>query len=146
VPSHYLAQAARRWMTVALNGDGGDELFGGYARPMLARVAAPYRRLLPQSVRSAAARALHDMDGGPLRRLALLARAGAVSAAESFTYDRAFRLFRAEAYPDAFLASLGDVHPDALYREVWDRSDGVDDVSIARSTAISAPICRTSFS
>ena len=57
VPSHYLAQAARRWMTVALNGDGGDELFGGYARPMLARVAAPYRRALPQSVRSAVAHA-----------------------------------------------------------------------------------------
>jgi asparagine synthase (glutamine-hydrolysing) len=38
VPNHYLARAARRRMTVALNGDGGDELFGGYTRPMLARV------------------------------------------------------------------------------------------------------------
>jgi asparagine synthase (glutamine-hydrolysing) len=131
VPNHYLAQAARRWMTVALNGDGGDELFGGYARPMLARVAAPYRRLLPQSVRSAVSRALRDRDSGPLRRLALLARAGGESAAESFTYDRGFRLFRAEAYPEAFLASLGDTNPDTMYREVWDRADGVDDVDRA---------------
>jgi asparagine synthase (glutamine-hydrolysing) len=127
VPSHYLAQAARRWMTVALNGDGGDELFGGYARPMLARVAAPYRRLLPQTMRSAVAKALRGRDSGPLRRLALLARAGGVSAAEAFTYDRAFRLIRAEAYPEAFLSVLADEHPDALYREVWDRADGVDD-------------------
>ena len=127
VPSHYLAQAARRWMTVALNGDGGDELFGGYARPMVARVAAPYRRLIPQSIRSAVARSLENRESGPLRRLAMLARAGGGSAAESFTYDRGFRLIRAEAYPDSFLAALGDDHPDALYREVWDRADGVDD-------------------
>jgi asparagine synthase (glutamine-hydrolysing) len=127
VPSHYLAQAARRFMTVALNGDGGDELFGGYARPMLARVAAPYRRWMPQSVRSAVARALEGHDTGALRRPALLARAGGGSAGESFTYDRAFRRIRAEAYPESFLASLGDEHPDSLYRDVWDRADGIDD-------------------
>ncbi len=131
VPSHYLAQAARRWMTVALNGDGGDELFGGYARPMLASVAAPYRRLLPQSVRSAIARAMRDRDSGMLRRVALLARAGGVSAAESFTYDRSFRLIRSDAYTESFLASLGEEHPDALYREVWERSDGGDDTDRA---------------
>ena len=73
------------------------------------------------------ARSLKDRDSGPLRRLAMLARAGDGSAAESFTYDRAFRLIRAEAYPVSFLASLGDQHPDSLYRVVWDRSDGVDD-------------------
>ena len=126
VPSHYLSQAARRWMTVALNGDGGDEVFGGYARPMLARVAAPYRRILPQSVRSGLARALRDSESGPLRRAALLARAGGVSAAASFTYDRAFRRIRVVAYPEAFLASLAGDDPDALYRAVWDRADGVD--------------------
>ncbi|MGH7654206.1 MAG: asparagine synthase (glutamine-hydrolyzing), partial [Gemmatimonadaceae bacterium] len=127
VPSHYLSQAARRWMTVALNGDGGDELFGGYARPMLARVAERYRRILPQSMRAALAGALRDRDRGPLRRLALLARAGGTSAAEAFTYDRAFRLFRADAYPESFLTQIGDASPDALYRDVWNRADGVDD-------------------
>ena len=131
VPSHYLSQAARRWMTVALNGDGGDELFGGYARPVVARVAAPYRRMLPQSVRSALARALRDSGRGPLRRLALLARTGSVSASEAFTYDRAFRLFRAEAYPESFLAQLGGDSPDTLYRDVWDRADGLDDADRA---------------
>ncbi len=131
VPTHYLSQAARRWMTVALNGDGGDELFGGYARPMVARVAAPYRRLVPQSVRSALARALRDRDHGPLRRLSVLARAGGVSASDAFTYDRAFRLFRAEAYPESFLTQLGNASPDALYRDVWDRADGVDDTDRA---------------
>jgi asparagine synthase (glutamine-hydrolysing) len=131
VPNHYLARAARRRMTVALNGDGGDELFGGYTRPMLARVAVPYRAVLPSALRSALGRELGDIHEGPLRRFALLARAGAGSAAEAFTYDRAFRPYRAEAYPEEFLRALKNESPDALYRSVWESADGADDVDRA---------------
>jgi asparagine synthase (glutamine-hydrolysing) len=51
IPSFYLAQMTRRHVTVALNGDGGDESFGGYTRYVanalagrLARVPGPLRR------------------------------------------------------------------------------------------------------
>lgn len=57
VPSFYVAEMARREVTVALNGDGGDETFAGYSRyaanVMLARadrVPAPARRLLQRAV------------------------------------------------------------------------------------------------
>jgi asparagine synthase (glutamine-hydrolysing) len=57
VPSFYLAEMARREVTVALNGDGGDETFAGYSRyaanVLLARaerLPAGTRRLLARAV------------------------------------------------------------------------------------------------
>ena len=51
IPSFYLAELTRRHVTVALNGDGGDESFGGYTRYVanalagrLDHVPAPVRR------------------------------------------------------------------------------------------------------
>ena len=45
VPSYYVAQLTRQHVTVALNGDGGDECFGGYERYLGTIMAERYRRL-----------------------------------------------------------------------------------------------------
>ncbi len=131
VPSHDLSRVARDVMVVALNGDGGDELFGGYTRPMAARAASLYRRAIPSGVRRLADAALHAQTAGLLKRAILLARAGRASAAETFTYDRGFRDVRAAAYSPALLNAVGAFDPDEMYRAVWNRADGTDDVDRA---------------
>ncbi|MEK7765362.1 MAG: asparagine synthase C-terminal domain-containing protein, partial [bacterium] len=57
VPSYYVARETRKHVTVALNGDGGDENFAGYLRYLPHRFYGMYD-LLPPPIRHAAASAV----------------------------------------------------------------------------------------
>jgi asparagine synthase (glutamine-hydrolysing) len=78
VPSFYLSELTRQHVTVALNGDGGDENFGGYKRYAANELA---RRLsaVPSAVHRPIAAALERLGTGPAQdttraRLLRLAR------------------------------------------------------------------------
>lgn len=45
VPTYYVARETRKHVTVALNGDGGDESFAGYERYAAMRLAESYHRI-----------------------------------------------------------------------------------------------------
>ena len=108
IPTHLVAAVARRHVTVALSGDGGDELFGGYVRYTAGR---SLNRLmsLPAGLRDAVARMLaalpaHSWD----RVLSLCGSLLPASLRRPASGERVHKLAR-------MLAS-GD--PDALYFEL----------------------------
>lgn len=73
LPTYYVARETRRHVTVALNGDGGDEAFAGYERYLAAQLAARYERVprwLREGIVAPLARRLPEATG----RKALLRR------------------------------------------------------------------------
>jgi asparagine synthase (glutamine-hydrolysing) len=70
IPTYYVSEMARRKVTVALNGDGGDEAFLGYSRYQAMRHLSRLDRL-PQWSRLALARLLTYAPSGLQRELKL---------------------------------------------------------------------------
>ena len=123
LPTFAVARRAREHVTVVLNGDGGDEAFCGYSRPMVARAAQLCRGWIPLGAQGSV-RKLMCLLG---RRGQLLATALATDARSSFVYERGFRGCRARLYhPDALLGIAG-LDPDEHYRQAWTRADGPTD-------------------
>ncbi|HEX3100805.1 MAG TPA: asparagine synthase (glutamine-hydrolyzing) [Pyrinomonadaceae bacterium] len=50
IPTYYVSKETRKHVTVALNGDGGDESFAGYERYVAMRIAEAYHRV-PKALR-----------------------------------------------------------------------------------------------
>ncbi|MBC8032345.1 MAG: asparagine synthase (glutamine-hydrolyzing) [Pyrinomonadaceae bacterium] len=60
IPTYYVARETRKHVTVALNGDGGDESFAGYERYAAMRLAERYRRI-PAVLRESVVRQAIDL-------------------------------------------------------------------------------------
>ncbi|MCU1347658.1 MAG: asparagine synthase [Acidobacteria bacterium] len=75
IPTYIVARLARQSVTVALSGDGGDELFGGYHRYFLGRKLWAKRERVPSFVRRPAASLLARMPSPRLRGIAGALRA-----------------------------------------------------------------------
>jgi asparagine synthase (glutamine-hydrolysing) len=130
LPCFYLAEMARRHVTVALNGDGGDESFGGYQRytsnllaARLERLPAPLRRVIAAS----ASRAGSGIDTGSRRHRALRF-AGRLAGRPQERYLRQVSVFDAEErqalYTPEFARLTGAAATDDVLLRPWREAGG----------------------
>lgn len=138
IPTWYVSQLTRRHVTVALTGDGGDELFAGYPRyravwlaGWLDRAPAVLRRML-------ASRLWQRLPASPRQksfRRRLKRFLEAVGQPPARRYLEWISIFheaqRAELYTDEFLATLPDADPLDFLAGAMAQSQGRDPVTAA---------------
>jgi asparagine synthase (glutamine-hydrolysing) len=130
IPCFYLAELTRRHVTVALNGDGGDEAFAGYQRYVANALAQRFDRL-PAGLRRLAA-ALGDRlpeDGEESSTVNRLRRlAGNLAVDPASRYARYVSWFdtnqRRGLYSPEFAAAVGDADGSREITSRWASSSG----------------------
>jgi asparagine synthase (glutamine-hydrolysing) len=141
IPTWYVSELTRKHVTVALSGDGGDELFAGYPRYRAVRLASYFDRLPRWLRRVVAGGYWRHFPASPryksLRRR-LKRFVTALGNRPARRYLEWIAIFgesqRAELYSDALLASLPDVDPLVFLEAAAARSARRDPVTATSLT------------
>ena len=137
IPTWYISEHTRRHVTVALSGDGGDELFAGYDRYRAVALSESIDHI--PAVRSLMGAEFWQWLPSGSRQKSLLRRARRFSDALRLSpaqrYLQWISIFgeaqRASLYTESFLGRLPSVDPAKFLTQAWNRSTGRSDVTAA---------------
>jgi asparagine synthase (glutamine-hydrolysing) len=115
IPTYLVSELTRKHVTVALSGDGGDELFAGYNRYVWAQRLARAGMLIPQPLLGAAAAALRAFTPQSWNRLFALLPTGSRPVLAGDKLHKIATL-------------LDDLSPDPIYRRLvsqWEQPEAI---------------------
>jgi asparagine synthase (glutamine-hydrolysing) len=142
IPSFYLAELTSQHVTVALNGDGGDESFGGYER-YLSSDMAPFLNWLPRHLQRAAPSLTHligegKRHSGMRTKMNRLAQILAMTPADRYaTAMSAFdEVRRARLVTTEFASSVDGYRPEEFMSAAWFRSTASNRVEQMMATDV----------
>jgi len=137
IPTYRVCQLARKHVTVALSGDGGDESFGGYRRYSLHLMEERMRAALPLSVRRSVFGTLGKLypkaDWAPRMFRAKTTFEGmARSSVESYFHGMSFirEPLRSQLYSESFKATLGGYCAKDVFERHARRADTDDPLAL----------------
>src|SRR5215207_7146792 len=138
IPTYYVSRETRRHVTVALNGDGGDECFAGYERYAAMRLSERYRRL-PGVLREGVIRQAvgllpsSEIKRGRVRSLKRFLRSASLPPVERYLRWVSVLDARAksELYTDDFLRETADDDPARWLAPWFARANGAGVVDAA---------------
>lgn len=102
IPTYVLCKLTRQRVTVALSGDAGDELFGGYVRYMQVRRLLSLFRVVPQSARHLISSGLRGLAGPRWDRACALGPRGLSVTLSSDRLRKLADVVDAEGYQDIY--------------------------------------------
>jgi len=133
IPTYRVCQLARKHVTVALSGDGGDETFGGYRRYQLHLLEERMRRALPHGLRrplfGLLGRLYPKADWAPrIVRAKTTFEGMARTPVEAYFHSMSFIRdpIRSGLYSRRFKAELGGYHARSVFEYHAQRA-GTDD-------------------
>jgi asparagine synthase (glutamine-hydrolysing) len=132
VPTYFVSQLARQKVTVAIAGDGGDEVFAGYEKYSIDHIENKLRNMIPKLIR----KNLFPPIESILSKFNFKLCKKAVTLLNSLQQDAAMGFYLSNAQitdkdwryitSDKTRKALGDYHPSTITTGFYERCDGPD--------------------
>jgi asparagine synthase (glutamine-hydrolysing) len=131
IPTYYVSKETRKFVTVALNGDGGDESFAGYERHVAMKIAETYHKVPGFLRKSLVEFPVNLFPTSELKRSRVRDAKRFLQAASLPKTERYFRWMstfnravKAEVYTQEFTKTVENNHASRFLEEWYAKSNG----------------------